>query len=167
MKAYKKFKKALPFAVLSTAILFSPAATTFAAEQTQPENLNVQMKNMDGDGIGIGGGQHGGGNVTGTPGDGHILKGFLFKNDGSGHKTPVYSDAVSDESPYPELSANPNDPIPDHGTIETEIGKTGTKLYFSKFEVPIPGYGNDGIPVKNVYLQKNDDGSITVGTYDP
>ncbi|TJZ99974.1 hypothetical protein FA950_29280 [Bacillus thuringiensis] len=144
MKAYKKLATLAPIAVLSTSILCSPAIT-FAAETT---HTTVQHNAFQQD---------------------HMIQGYVIKN---GVKTPVYKGGIinnqtdqSTDAPYPELSSNPNDPIPMKGSVHSEDGKIGSIIYFKQ----VTSTTAMGIQVEheNVYAQKNEDGTITWGDYDP
>ncbi|OLR27590.1 hypothetical protein BLD50_00895 [Bacillus cereus] len=132
MQMRKNFKKIAPIAVLSATMLCSPASS-FAAEQTPAARQSQSMEQAQG------------------------IKGYLIQD---GVKTPVYKNNVdqtnSDNIPYPELSANPNDPVPDEGKIKTESALPSSILYFSQDD-----YGNP------TYAEKTDDGHIQLGIYDP
>lgn len=109
-------------------MLCSPASS-FAAEQTPAATQIQSMEQTQG------------------------IKGYLIKD---GIQTPVYKNNVTldqtndDNIPYPELSANPNDPVPDEGKIKTEISLPSSILYFTN----------------NIYAEKTDDGHIQLGVYD-
>ncbi|MEK4419011.1 hypothetical protein [Bacillus sp. FSL K6-0268] len=128
MQMRKNLKKIAPIAVLSATMLCSPASS-FAAEQTPAATQIQSMEQTQG------------------------IKGYLIKD---GIQTPVYKNNVTldqtndDNIPYPELSANPNDPVPDEGKIKTEISLPSSILYFTN----------------NIYAEKTDDGHIQLGVYD-
>ncbi|MEK4677908.1 hypothetical protein [Bacillus sp. FSL K6-2944] len=132
---YKKMKKIAPIAVLSATMLCSPASS-FAAEKTPTARQSQSMEQAQG------------------------IKGYLIKD---GVKTPVYKnnvalDQTNDNISYPELSANPNDPVPYEGKIKTESALPSSILYFNKFASDFD-YGT--------YAEKTDDGHIQLGKYNP
>ncbi|ANS51604.1 hypothetical protein BT246_63130 (plasmid) [Bacillus thuringiensis] len=149
---YKKITKMAPIMALSTAVLLSPGST-FAAEKAVVTKSNVSSL------------------TTNTVmQSGSIIQGYLIKN---GVKTPVYNSEVQtrstavNEAPYPELSSNPNDPVPSKGSITSESGNVGSVLYFSKFNSQKLQNTAEPVYWKNVYLEKTPDGNIIFGTYDP
>ena len=151
MKVYNKIMKMGPITVLSTAVFLSPG-TTFAAENTQVKNPTTIAQKAN------------------VAPQGRVIQGYLFKN---GVKTPVYKEDVKTldtqtDAPYPELSPNPNDPIPATGATSTEYG-SGSVLYLSKVTLPTMMYGGLGSDTvkENIYFARNDDGSIEMGSYDP
>ncbi|MEJ9181571.1 hypothetical protein P4403_24325 [Bacillus thuringiensis] len=93
MRVYKQLATLAPIAALSTSILCS-AAMTFAAEKESTVKQNTQQSAILQE---------------------RTIQGYLIKN---GVKTPVYTNnllenkATEDNVPFPELSSNPNDPIP-------------------------------------------------------
>lgn len=181
MKMYKKIATIAPIAVLSTSVLFSPAMS-FAAEKHESTKMTDISQQT---------------NVTGTTSQTDGIKGYIIKN---GTKTPVSTNKTNSliknrvgqtntgaEAPYPELSANPTDKIPDVGETATETGPIGSVLYFSKLKVDSPdadkinqaggidARNSKGITIShyqngymtNAYIEKKSDGSIDMGTYDP
>ena len=128
---YKKLLTVIPLAcMLSTSMI---AVTTFTPTTTHAAASTVQAS---------------------------TIQGYLFKN---GVKTPVYTnssiinrDAQQNGAPYPQLSANPNDPVPTEGSSLTETGNFGNVLYFKKL--------ND---VSNAYGEKLSNGNIVFGDYNP
>ncbi|HDR7790959.1 hypothetical protein COJ60_26145 [Bacillus cereus] len=146
MKAYKRLATLAPMAVLSTSIFCSPAMT-FAAEKTTITKQTAVQQNV----------------VQ----KGRTIQGYLIKN---GKKTPIYKESIinnqtaqSNDAPYPQLSSNPNDAIPITGATHSENGSIGSVLYFSK----APFYFSLDIKLTNLYIEKNNDGTITRGKYDP
>ncbi|PES07861.1 hypothetical protein CN488_29945, partial [Bacillus anthracis] len=130
MKAYKKFKKALPFAVLSTAILFSPAATTFAAADTQADHPVIQNKVIGGNGSG---GNEGGG-VGPPPIDGD--------NGDGGTYTPGNNGGSSTGSPF------------DEAQLKKDVLERAKAAIFNNPEAfSMPGYMIDELRNKNVSSQ--------------
>ncbi|WP_142238921.1 hypothetical protein [Bacillus cereus] len=125
----KNFKKIAPIAVLSATMLCSPASS-FAAEQTPAATQSQSMEQTQG------------------------IKGYLIKD---GIQTPVYKNNVTldqtndDNIEYPQLSANPNDPVPGEGKIKTESALPSSTLYFADC----------------TYAEKTDDGHIEIGAYNP
>ncbi|MBG9486756.1 hypothetical protein ABE42_15875 [Bacillus thuringiensis] len=164
MKTYKKLATLAPIAVLSTSILVSPVMT-FAAEKSPTEGQTIQK------------------NVAQQN---HIIQGYLIKN---GIKTPIYKgDSITDQAeqtsdaPYPQLSSNPNDAIPNAGATHTENGNIGSILYFQHFNffklgdikntVETDSAENLGVLMgltmsSNVYIEKQDNGTFIFGKYDP
>ncbi|KXY68780.1 MULTISPECIES: hypothetical protein [Bacillus] len=148
MKVYKKLATLAPIAVLSTSIFCLPNMT-FAEENgkiagkegTTQQNVGKQDS---------------------------VFLGYLIKN---GVKTPVYKGglvtnkaAQSSETPWPELSSNPADPVPNKGVSHIENGKIGSILYFSIAPFNISLNDNN----KNTYVEKDSDNkTIHVGTYNP
>ncbi|OPA11691.1 hypothetical protein [Bacillus cereus] len=140
----KQIKKMVPIAVLSTTVLLSPASS-FAATNVK-EDAGVQNH------LEISQNQ--------------VIQGYIMKN---GIKTPIYKGGSQlEEAPYPELSSNPNDPVPEKGYISSENSVTGSTLYFSKIMFPTGlNIGITGIQEENMYVEKKADDAIEYGTYNP
>lgn len=149
MKAYKKLATLAPVAVLSTSILFSPAMT-FAAEQAPTAKQTTQQSAVQQD---------------------RTIQGYLIKN---GVKTPVYKGglitnqaAQASDAPYPELSSNPNDAIPNAGATHAENGSVGSVLYFKQIDLNNLGAGIGNSQKDYVYVEKKGDSGYVLGNYNP
>ncbi|WP_144641429.1 hypothetical protein [Bacillus cereus] len=135
MRVYKKLATLAPIAALSTSILCSPAMT-FAAEKESTVKQTTQQSAVQ---------------------QGRTIQGYLIKN---GVKIPVYTGglvtnkAEQGAAAFPQLSSNPNDPIPQKGSISSEDGNIGDILYFSKTPMG-----------DNVYIKKLENNNIEIGTY--
>ncbi|MGX5634119.1 hypothetical protein [Bacillus thuringiensis] len=158
--AKRKYKQAL-LATVATMTLgvstLGSTASAFAEEkktEVQPQS-SIQEKNVDS--------------------QVREIQGYLFKDD---IKTPVYKknagtyyDRQQSDAAFPQLGSNPHDPIPKEGSAHSETGSIGSTLYFSKMTLHIGKQTPDSFDVyaedENVYLEKNTDGSIEVGNYDP
>ncbi|MEK4418479.1 hypothetical protein [Bacillus sp. FSL K6-0268] len=158
MKTRKNFKKIAPITLLSAAILCSPASS-FAAENTTgtPQQSSDQQSN--------------------TPLQERVIQGYLFKD---GVKTPVYTSGIKNrsEAPYPILPSNPNDPIPEKGSIHSESGDAGPMLYFSSMNLeysilfmngrpPSQGFPDPLAAAYNISIEKLTNGSLEFSYYDP
>ncbi|MGK8429217.1 hypothetical protein OF864_14375 [Bacillus cereus] len=155
--AKRKYKQALLVTVTTMTLGVSTlggSTSAFAEENTAPSQSSAQGNSV-------------------AP-KGRVIQGYLFKD---GIQTPVYtmggkiqkSSSTEEDTAFPQLGSNPYDPIPKEGSVHSETGSIGSTLYFSS--LPIPRGVINGVRTlswdQNVYLEKNTDGFIEVGNYDP
>ncbi|MED3542440.1 hypothetical protein ABEX53_18905 [Bacillus toyonensis] len=94
------------------------------------------------------------------------IKGYLYKN---GIRTPIFESSKAKSIgavEFPELPSNPLVGVPKEGKAVENLGSMGNILYF---EGDVPGGIGSIISGKTLkyYLQKREDGNISIGGYDP